>query len=85
MQRLEIGIMAILPWASYLVAELLGLSGIVSILFNGIGHATYTKPNLSDFSKIAIKSLYEGLAGLAETMIFIFLGLGFFSFGNLFK
>ncbi len=31
---------------------MLGLSGIVSILFNGIAHATYTKPNLTEWSKI---------------------------------
>jgi hypothetical protein len=31
---------------------MLGLSGIVAILFNGIAHATYTKPNLNDWSKI---------------------------------
>lgn len=29
-----------------------GISGIVSILFNGIAHATYTKPNLTEWSKI---------------------------------
>jgi NhaP-type Na+/H+ or K+/H+ antiporter len=51
-ERIEIGLMVLLPWVSYLAAQMLGLSGIVSILFNGIAHATYTKPNLTDWSKI---------------------------------
>jgi NhaP-type Na+/H+ or K+/H+ antiporter len=51
-EQIEIGLMVLLPWVSYLAAQMLGLSGIVSILFNGIAHATYTKPNLTDWSKI---------------------------------
>jgi len=31
---------------------MLGLSGIVSILFNGIAHATYTNRVISEWSKI---------------------------------
>ena len=33
---------------------MLGLSGIVSIVFNGLAHATYTKPNLSEWSIIVL-------------------------------
>lgn len=51
-EKIEIGLMVILPWVSYLTAQMLSLSGIVSLLFNGIAHATYTKPNLTDWSKI---------------------------------
>jgi NhaP-type Na+/H+ or K+/H+ antiporter len=54
-ERIEISLMVILPWVSYLTAQMLGLSGIVSLLFNGIAHASYTKPNLTDWSKIVIK------------------------------
>ena len=51
-EKIEIGLMVILPWVSYLTAQMFSLSGIVSLLFNGIAHATYTKPNLTDWSKI---------------------------------
>ncbi len=51
-EKIEIGLMVILPWVSYLTAQMLSLSGIVSLLFNGIAHASYTKPNLTDWSKI---------------------------------
>jgi len=40
-----------IPWISYLVADILSLSGIVSILFCGIGMERYTIPNLSDKGK----------------------------------
>ena len=57
-EKIEISLMVILPWVSYLGAQMLGLSGIVSLLFNGIAHATYTKPNLTDWSKI-VKKIYK--------------------------
>lgn len=84
MEKIEIGCMSILPFVSYLVAEMLGLSGIVAILFNGIAHSAYTKPYLRSFSKIAIKGIYEMIAHMFETLAYIFLGLGFSSFKELF-
>ncbi len=41
-------ILIIVPWFSYLVAEGLKMSGIVSILFCGITMAKYTLPNVSE-------------------------------------
>ena len=35
------------PWLSYLIAEAMYLSGIVSILFSGMILARYAYPNLS--------------------------------------
>lgn len=85
LEKIEIGCMTILPFVSYLTAEMLGFSGIVAILFNGIAHSTYTKPYLRAFSRIAIKGIYEMVAHLFETLAYIFLGLGFSSFSSLFK
>lgn len=39
--------MFIIPWVSYLIAEALEFSGIVSIIFCGISMARYAIPNLS--------------------------------------
>lgn len=39
--------MFIVPWVSYLIAEALEFSGIVSIIFCGISMARYAIPNLS--------------------------------------
>lgn len=79
MHKVEIALMVILPWVSYLSAEvilinqlksfyliiiklkyikMLALSGIVSILFNGVAHATYTNRVISEWSKIVIKIFF---------------------------
>lgn len=45
--QMELALMAVLAWASFLIAEAAQLSGIVAILFAGMGMAHYTQPNLS--------------------------------------
>ncbi len=52
MRHIEIGLVLIVPWISYLLASIFKLSAIVCILFNGLAQSTYTKPNLSEFSRI---------------------------------
>jgi len=42
----ELTILSIIPWVSYLIAEGLTMSGIVSIIFCGITMARYTIPNV---------------------------------------
>lgn len=84
-EKIEIGCMALLPFICYLIAEMLKLSGIVALLFNGFAHSTYTKPNLRKFSQISINAIYEITAGLFENLVYIFLGFGFISFIELFK
>ena len=84
MYKIEIGCMMMLPFITYLIAEMLNLSGIVAILFNGIAHSTYTKPNLRNFSKISINAIYEVVANLFENLVYIFLGFGYSAFYDLF-
>jgi NhaP-type Na+/H+ or K+/H+ antiporter len=47
---IEIGLVMTLPWVAYLIAQFAGLSGIVTILFNGLANAIYIKPNITSFS-----------------------------------
>jgi sodium/hydrogen exchanger 8 len=84
-EKIEIGSMALLPFICYLIAEMLGLSGIVALLFNGFANSTYTKPNLKNFSKIAVKAIYGTLSSLFEILVYIFLGIGFSAFSELFS
>ena len=72
--------MIIGPWVSYLIADGFGLSGIVSILLTGIFLKIYATPNLSTRSRKVLKSAYEIMAYSAETLVFIFLGIGCFAF-----
>jgi NhaP-type Na+/H+ or K+/H+ antiporter len=69
------------PWFSYLISEACYMSGIVSILFCGIFMSRYTYPNLSQTSKDVVGKSYEVVAHASESLIFIFLGMGMFSFG----
>ena len=78
----EISIMILCPWVSYLIAGGLDLSGIVSNLTNGVFLSYYAAPNISPAAKKVIKTIYEVIAYSAETIIFIFLGIGVFAFTN---
>ena len=70
------------PWVSYLVADGLQLSGIVAILVNGLFLNLYATPNISRGSKKVLKIAYETIAYSAETLVFIFLGIGVFAFDH---
>jgi len=72
--------MLLCPWVTYLIADGLKLSGIVAILCNGIFLNLYAAPNISRVSRKIVKVAYETMALSAETLVFIFLGMGLFSF-----
>ncbi|CAD6225498.1 unnamed protein product [Miscanthus lutarioriparius] len=58
----------------YMLAEGLGLSGIVSILFTGMVMKHYTYSNLSDNSQRFVSAFFHLLSSLAETFVFIYMG-----------
>ncbi len=74
--------MILCPWVSYLIAEGLELSGIVAILVNGIFLSYYAQPNISQAARDVLTTGYETVAHCAETIVFIFLGLGLFAFNH---
>jgi len=61
------------------MAEGLELSGIVSILTNGIFLNYYGTPNITRASRKVIKIAIDTLAYITESMVFLFLGMGVFS------
>jgi solute carrier family 9 (sodium/hydrogen exchanger), member 8 len=79
---LESSLLLMYAYSSYLLAEGLQLSGIVSILFCGITMAHYTYNNLSDTSKVAMGKFFHILAFVAETFVFAYLGLAMFTFSH---
>ena len=74
--------MILCPWVSYLIAEGLELSGIVAIMVNGIVLSYYAQPNVSASSRRVLKTGYETVSHSAETLVFIFLGLGLSAFNH---
>lgn len=84
-ENINVAMMVLCPWVSYLIAEGLEMSGIVAILVNGVFLHTYGAPNLSSQSKRVLKMGFETAAYSCETLVFLFLGIGIFAFAHPFK
>ncbi|XP_062404478.1 sodium/hydrogen exchanger 5 [Sardina pilchardus] len=65
----------LLVYLAYLTAELFSLSAILSLTFCGIGCNKYVEANISQKSRTTVKYTMKTLASIAETIIFIFLGI----------
>ena len=74
----EISVLILLMYIPFLIAEILRLSGIVTILFTGITANRYVLPNLSAITKVNADMVFRLGAHLAETAIFLELGLSVF-------
>ncbi|KAK7303478.1 hypothetical protein RJT34_14385 [Clitoria ternatea] len=74
LQNLESCLFVLFPYFSYMLAEGLGLSGIVSILFTGIVMKHYTYSNLSQSSQRFVSAFFELISSVAETFVFIYMG-----------
>ncbi|XAR52559.1 hypothetical protein NMG60_11020699 [Bertholletia excelsa] len=71
----EVAIMMLLAYLSYMVAELLSLSGILTIFFCGIVMSHYTWHNVTESSRITTKHGFATLSFIAETFIFLYVGM----------
>uniref|UniRef100_A0A7S3DDV6 Sodium/hydrogen exchanger 8 n=2 Tax=Palpitomonas bilix TaxID=652834 RepID=A0A7S3DDV6_9EUKA len=76
---LELPVVLILSYFAYLIAEGLGLSGIMAILANGIITSHYTTAHLSRVGRLSIDNLTHSLAVASETTVFAILGVSLFS------
>ncbi|CAM0951948.1 unnamed protein product [Alopecurus aequalis] len=74
LHNMESCLFVLFPYFSYMLAEGLGLSGIVSILFTGIVMKRYTFYNLSENSQRFTARFFHLLSSLAEAFIFIYMG-----------
>ena len=78
--HLEQGLLVSMAYAAYFLAQGLDLSGIVAILFCGVTLAHYAYNSLRPSSKKITKSTLKLMAYIAETVVFLFLGLALFAF-----
>ncbi|KAJ3608884.1 hypothetical protein NHX12_023413 [Muraenolepis orangiensis] len=72
---IEPGFIFILGYLSYLTAEMLSLSAILSIMFCGIACQRYIKANMDEASVATVQHAMKVLANGSETIIFLFLGI----------
>lgn len=82
---LELSLFILIMYLPFFFAEMLNLSGIVTILFTGISARHYTTRNISKTTEESIGSLLRLIAHLAETSIFLELGLSIFGLSGNFQ
>jgi len=68
------------PYAGYYASEGLELSGIVTILACGMIMDIYTKKNFSEEARELTSKGYHWVAVVAETYVFVYLGMAVFTF-----
>ncbi|KAI5333954.1 PREDICTED: sodium/hydrogen exchanger [Prunus dulcis] len=71
----EISLMVLLAYLSYMVAELLELSGILTVFFCGILMSHYAWHNVTESSRITTRHVFAMMSFIAETFIFLYVGM----------
>nr|BAB83083.1 Na+/H+ exchanger isoform 3 [Pseudaspius hakonensis] len=74
-QVIEAGFIIVLGYLSYLTAEMLSLSAILSITFCGVCCQKYVNANMDEKSVTTLRYTLKVMANGSETMIFVFLGV----------
>ncbi|KAI5676740.1 hypothetical protein M9H77_07690 [Catharanthus roseus] len=71
----EVALMMLMAYLSYMLAELFYLSGILTVFFCGIVMSHYTWHNVTTSSRITTKHAFATLSFVAETFIFLYVGM----------
>ncbi|XP_022139522.1 sodium/hydrogen exchanger 4 [Momordica charantia] len=71
----ELAIMVLMAYLSYMLAELLELSGILTVFFCGIIMSHYAYYNVTDSSRITTRHVFAMMSFVAETAIFLYVGM----------
>ena len=79
----ECAIIFAFGYISYIVAEMMHQSGIITLLFCGVTMAKYGWYNLSPQGQTTSPVVFQFLGYLAEGFVFCYLGLTFFSYRNM--
>lgn len=83
-QSHELFVFFIFCYLAYIIPELFGLSGIISLFFNGIIQSHYTSYNFSNSSlQDCCKIIFEMFSDFTETIIYLYIGLALFTFRHL--
>ncbi|RRT66208.1 hypothetical protein B296_00040394 [Ensete ventricosum] len=71
----EVALMILMAYLSYMLAELLDLSGILTVFFCGIVMSHYTWHNVTESSRITTKHAFATLSFIAEIFLFLYVGM----------
>nr|AAP20433.1 Na+/H+ antiporter NHX6 [Zea mays subsp. mays] len=71
----EVALMMLMAYLSYMLAELFALSGILTVFFGCIVMSHYTWHNVTESSRITTKHAFATLSFLAETFLFLYVGM----------
>ncbi|XP_078444932.1 sodium/hydrogen exchanger 1-like [Wolffia australiana] len=71
----EVSLMMLMAYLSYMLAELLDLSGILTVFFCGILMSHYTWHNVTESSRVTTKHTFATLSFIAEIFIFLYVGM----------
>ncbi|CAI5691325.1 unnamed protein product [Oreochromis niloticus] len=74
-QIIEPGFIFVMGYLSYLTAEMLSLSAILSTVFCGVLCQKYVRANMHEHSVQTVKYAMKVFANGSETIIFVFLGI----------
>jgi len=82
--KLETSLILLISYSSYLVAENLHFSGIIALFSCGLVMSHYTVQNISEESQKGTTLVFDAFGYLAETFVFIYLGIIIvnFDYGN---
>ncbi|MEQ8189468.1 MAG: Na+/H+ antiporter [Candidatus Eremiobacterota bacterium] len=72
---IEITITTVLAYGSYLMAENFHVSGVLAVVAAGISSGNLGPSGMSPTTKIVLYNFWEYLAFLANSMVFLFIGL----------
>jgi NhaP-type Na+/H+ or K+/H+ antiporter len=81
---LELSLYILIMYIPFILAEVCHLSGIVTIFFTGMSARRYIEPNVSEETQRNAAIIFKLVAYLAETCIFLDLGLSVFGFSGSF-
>ena len=84
-RMLELSLYLMLMYVPFIIAESTHLSGIVTIFFAGLSVRRYVAPNVSRVTEKAGATIFQLVAFLSETCIFLELGLSIFGFSGSFN
>nr|ABD62853.1 Na+/H+ antiporter [Hordeum vulgare] len=71
----EVALVMLMAYLSYMLAELLDLSGILTVFFCGIVMSHYTWHNVTESSRVTTKHAFATLSFISETFLFLYVGM----------